>query len=202
MYGILKNSTNTGSADELASVFAAPLSITSNQPEFSSDTMSLLRVVSFQGVQRWEVEAEIMPVSTTPEHLIQSVLLGGHSSAYVRMPQTVHQEFSVECSVMDNAVANSGKINVVGISPTRGSFIRFANHNKVYIVVDSTEIAGGFELSVYPTLRKAVPANTIVQYGKRVTARMKFDTSSIRGIKYQDGILASPGTIKLIEDLK
>ena len=70
MYGVLKSSVNTGADDELASVFSTPLSINSNQPEFSSDTLSLNRVVSSQGVQRWEIEAEIMPVDNTAEHLL------------------------------------------------------------------------------------------------------------------------------------
>ena len=204
MYGILKSSVNTGADNELASVFSTPLSIVSNQPEFSSDTLSLVRMVSKQGVQRWELEAEIAPSDSPAEHLISSVLMGGHTPVYVRMPQPYRrekQQYTVPVICAASASAGSGVVIVSGNSVARGSFIKFANHNKVYLVTECIEDASEFELMLYPALRKPVPLSTSVLYADRVTAVMKYDTNVIKGIRYSDGVLSSPGTVNLLEAL-
>jgi len=204
MYGILKSSVNTGADNELASVFSTPLSIVSNQPEFSSDTLSLVRMVSKQGVQRWELEADIAPSDSPAEHLISSVLMGGHTSVYVRMPQPYQhekQQYTVPIMCAASASAGSAAVVVSGNSIARGSFIKFANHNKIYLVTECIEDASEFELKLYPALRKPVPLSTEVLYADRVTAVMKYDTNVIKGIRYSDGILSSPGTVNLLEAL-
>ena len=204
MYGILKSSVNTGADDELASVFSTPLSIVSNQPEFSSDTLSLVRMVSKQGVQRWELEAEIAPSDSPAEHLISSVLMGGHTPVYVRMPQPYRrekQQYTVPVMCAASASAGSAVVFVSGNSIARGSFIKFANHNKIYLVTECIEDASEFELRLYPALRKPVPPSTEVLYADRVTAVMKYDTNVIKGIRYSDGVLSSPGTVNLLEAL-
>jgi len=205
MYGVLKSSVNTGADDELASVFSTPLSINSNQPEFSSDTLSLNRVVSSQGVQRWEIEAEIMPVDNTAEHLLMSVLNGGHSAIYVRMPQPytkVKQEYTVPMLSVANQSSGSTSLTVSGVRPILGHFIRFTAHTKVYIVAGVVDNGDNYDIMVYPKLAKPVAINEVVQYASRVTAKMKYDSNVVRGIKYSDGVLSSPGSITLIEDLR
>jgi hypothetical protein len=90
LYGILKTATNTGADNELHSVFSAPLTITSNQPSYIQDSMNLKRFASSQGIQRWELEANIAPSNNSSNFLVHSVLNGSNTVIYVRMPQVTN----------------------------------------------------------------------------------------------------------------
>ena len=70
LYGILKDSTNTGLDSQLQCIFNAPLSVISNQPAYVQDMMSLKRVVGSQNVQRWEIEANIQPTNDSANFLV------------------------------------------------------------------------------------------------------------------------------------
>jgi hypothetical protein len=52
---------------------------------------------------------------------------------------------------------------------------------------------------VYPQLRKAVPSGTIINYQDDVIINLKYDTDTVIGMVYEDGILMDNGVIKLIE---
>ena len=62
IYGILKEGTQ-----DVIAQFAAPMSMRSNRPIFSSDTLSLKRDISERPAQRWELETNLVPLSYTAE---------------------------------------------------------------------------------------------------------------------------------------
>ena len=93
-------------------------------------------------------------------------------------------------------------INVAGLNGKDlpvGEFITFAGHSKVYIVVDSG--IDGVGVTISPPLLSNIPHNAIISYGDKVTMRGKYDTDTLLGIQYTDGILANAGQIRIIEAL-
>ena len=205
-YGILKSSTNTGIENELNVIFAAPLSVISNQPVFSSDTASLKQIVTSQNVQRWEIEANTVPTNDSSLFLTHSVVAGYGNYIYVRMPQvyrptpllTTGYAFSVSGVVPTlTSVFNITGANVNSL--VSGDFINFSNHTKVYLITNvSYTNSNTTQITIFPSLVSAATSST-VKYGVLTTLTARYEPSTQLGIKYVDGILSDPGSIKLIE---
>jgi hypothetical protein len=87
----------------------------------------------------------------------------------------------------------------------KGSFIKFSNHNKIYMTTNNIETPGGsVTLQLYPTLRSNVTANTSLYHpGSSIKPTLQYyrDLETLQGITYEDGVIVNPGTIKLIEAL-
>ena len=204
-YGILKSSSNTGSDDEILIGFAAPLNIYSNQPEYIQDGLSLSRSASSQNVQRWEIEANLMPANSNANSLIHSVANGRSSIFYVRMPQipgVVTTEGAITCGNVNDINAQINKnTDLLRVSSSgglsAGEFFQFENDSKVYLVIDGG--VGGNMIQFAPKLRKNVPGNTNLILGGRVTLQCSYDVDTRLGIMFKDGILSDPGSVKLVE---
>jgi len=84
--------------------------------------------------------------------------------------------------------------NATGVAYPKGAFVTGSN-NKVYMV--KTDAASVVDSNLYPTppsgLTYSTVANATIRYYREVT--------NLRGITFNDGILASPGTIEIIEAL-
>ncbi len=216
LYGILHTSTNTGLDSELAAVFASPLSITSNQPAFVSDTLTLRRRVSSQDVQRWEIETNLAPTSGNGGFLVHNIRAGYVEKMYVRMPQIPglkSLEAKLEADdrnahtyvvpkVLNTVVAGSNNITVTGLKGyelAAGEFIKFAGDSKVYAVIDPGVM--GSNVLIHPNLRATVYAQTEISYGSHCTLTARYDSTVALGIKFIDGILADHGTVKFVEAL-
>lgn len=205
LYGILKSSTNTGSDAELDSIFSAPTLVTSNAPQFASDSMSLRRAVSSQGVQRWEIEAELMSTVGDVSYFIHSVVNNLNNRIYVRMPSLPGLVGLVdEKSLTLGATISKGAINfsvngLTGAQLIKGEFIQFNGDNKVYVIKDPGE--NGLGAVLYPPVRSAKLVNTPIKYGKLVTLHGKYDNNNLRGFRTTDGLISSPGTVRIVEDL-
>jgi hypothetical protein len=87
LYGILSSATNTGIDAELQYVFSTPLNIVSNQPAYVQDSINLKRKANSQNLQRWEIEANIVPSVGSPNFLVHSIVNGYDSVIYLRIPQ-------------------------------------------------------------------------------------------------------------------
>jgi hypothetical protein len=212
LYGILKSATNTGIESELAAIFAAPLSVSSNQPAFVSDTISLRRRVASQDAQRWEVESSIKPTNDSAAFIVSSIVAGYTEKIYARMPQ-IYGIKSLESQIDDTgevltlttvgtASIGSNIFTCTGIRShnfASGEFIQFDTDSKVYIVIDPG--VNGVGVIISPKLRLPVYPDTIVKFGSKVTLAARYDTTMTLGMKYIDGILVDPGTIKLVEAL-
>lgn len=219
MYGILSSSINTGSVAELAAVFMAPLSISSNVPGFALDTINLKRRASSSQNQRWEIEAAIQPTNDSTSFMVHNLTHGFHKTFFVRMPQPyirghgaggISRKTPVGCPmslqpVLALATGYSAGTSVIDINGLgnynmlAGEFITFVGDPKVYMVTDPG--VKGVGVGIYPSLRKAKSENTEVVYGDRVTMRAYYDNDNTFGIRYSDGVLTDPGTYKIVEAL-
>lgn len=201
-YGVLKSSINTGLDSELQYTFLTPLSITSNQPAFSHDTMNLRRKVFKQNVQRWEIEAEIEYAndSRSANFFVHSVMSGNTERVYVRMPQVYNLNTSSATIEVGNTLSRGTNImSITGAnSMVYGEFIKFGNHDKVYLVIDGG--SGGNDVKIFPSLLADVPVGTSINT-TIVTMRAYYDSDVIFGLRYSDGIMTKPGSIKLVEAL-
>lgn len=223
-FGILNHvneRTNSAGADgstelitdnDIQSKFVAPLQIMSNRPVFSSDTLSLKRVSFQQPVQRWEIETNLMPTNDGAPLLAHSVVLGKTGAFDIRMPQPYTLKYSdadystfLAQKPRQQSLAGSNRIwfnSVPNIQENQ--FIRFNGHSKVYLVVLTGTDPGNSNypfIDVFPNLVLTVPADTNIFRGGNVVMKVYYDDSVQAGIKYTDGILADPGSVKLIEAL-
>lgn len=206
LYGVLKTSSNTGLDSELAYIFATPLSILSNQPVFKSDSISGIRKVASRNVQRWEIEATVVPTNNDAGFAAHSIKNGFDKIIYIRMPQIYRSVNSMttpgmSLTLQNNIFINDNIISFAGLSGqlALGEMITFNGDPKVYMVVDTG--SNGINAEIYPRVRKNIAAGTTISYGGNVVLRARYDDSVSIGIRYEDGILMSPGSYKFIEAL-
>jgi hypothetical protein len=195
MYGIYENGS-------VIARFVVPMSVKSNQPIFSSDTLSLKRHVTRRSVQRWEIETNLEPLAGGAEDLFVNLVTKGYSDVVtVLVPQNYGAKQKRTSVSTPTAVGSAGTnvitvTNNAGLIP-KGTFIRFANHSKVYML--TAPLVGSGPMSIYPTLR--APVNNTFNFRDDVIMDCLYDTDTITGMVYQDGILMDVGTVKLIEKL-
>jgi hypothetical protein len=199
LYGILKDATNYGWDNQLAGVFAAPLQLKSNVPVFVSDTLSLKRFVAGQAAQRWEIEARIAPTNDSVDFMMNSILNGHFNKIYVRMPQPVTPAIQAipgsTSMVLVNAVASNTSITSNGTHVV-GEFIKFNTSAKVHMV---KKILAAGVIEIFPGLLANTPSTSIIMRGGWVTMEAYYDTDTVSGMIYSDGMLQDPGSIKLVE---
>jgi hypothetical protein len=205
-YGILSSSTNTGRDSELITRFSTPLSVISNQPAFVSDAASLRRVVSSQNVQRWEIETNLEPTNDSSKFLVHNVRNGYNNIIYIRMPQVYRPASqrlptTLTLTLSAGAAAGASVINIAGLGSREmvaGEFITIGTTDKkVYLVTDAG--SSGTGVGIFPPLNSAKSSGNAVNYGSKVTMQARYDPTMSLGIKYSDGILSDPGSIKLVE---
>jgi hypothetical protein len=204
MYGVLKTSTNTGLDSELQYIFSAPLAVRSNQPAFISDTLSLKRKTNSQNVQRWEIEADIMPTNDSSNFLVHSVLNGHTNVFYLRIPQVftpTKLSQTLSLSMINTKAQGSSTIDLTGLGALdlTGQFINFAGDSKVYLI--TSKGTSGIGVGISPSLISTVTAGTLLVTGDKVTMYARYDADTQLGITYTDGVLSSQGSVKFIEAL-
>ena len=127
MYGIYENG-------EVIAQFAAPLTIRSNQPVFVSDTLSLKRFISRRSAQRWEIDAGLIPQSTSAQNLMVSLVTKGYSETVtIIVPQNygVIKARTATGTATGTGSAGSSSVTVsglIGLIP-KGTFVKFSNHS-------------------------------------------------------------------------
>lgn len=187
----------------------APLSITSNEPVYDVDTVSLSKQRATQGAQRWEVAFTTATSDATEADMLVGVIDSITSAEVMPMPQlpsvSKANTSSLVLAISANASGGASSVTVVsdGII-SKGSFIKFNNHDKVYLVTADVA-AGTVPVSIYPSLRSAVTTSdaflTSNSAGTAVSLRYYRDVSNLRGLTFTDGILSSTGTVNLVEAL-
>lgn len=194
-YGIYDNGT-------LIARFVAPLTVRSNQPIFMSDTLSLKRQVGRRSAQRWEIEAKLEPLTSDANGLFVNLVTKGNSETVtVRMPQNFGVISKRTSTSTPTAVGSMGSSSVTvtgnsGFIP-KGTFVRFSNHSKIYMLTQDLTNNGTMQL--YPSLRIAVSGS--FTHRDDVDMPALYDTDVVTGMVFTDGIMMDVGTIKLIERL-
>lgn len=198
MAGILENG-------KLITRFVAPMSIISNRPVFVADTLSLRRQTTSQGVQRWEIKTNVEPSNSSADLLVHSVTNSFDNIIDIQMPQVYRVgnlgTTTTSIITVNSSTVNKGSTQVVitgnnGII-RKGEFIQFANHDKVYMVTKDLQNNG--TLNIFPNLITNIPLGIVISYGNNVVLKARYDTDSIQGIVFTDGILSDPGTLTFVE---
>lgn len=202
MYGILNDS------GEVIVGFTAPLTIKSNQPAFSTDTLSLHRFVSVSPAQRWEITCGLEPQVHEASDLMVHLVTKGYSTVFeILCPQnvgnvhnTTFQNASGSTVTVDAASANATQVYVRGGKGLlkKGRYIRFAGASKVYMT--TTDLTDSGLVGVFPPLRNSIPGSTALTFDG-VRMRVTYDLDVVSGMSYRDGILMDIGSVKLIEAL-
>jgi len=180
--------------------FVAPLQVTSNKPVFTSDALDLSRNAVASSAQRWEIQTNVEPLVRNAQDIFVHLIEHGHTTAFnIICPQNYGAVLARTSNSTPTAVGakGSGTVTVTnneGMIP-RGTFIKFANHSKIYMTMRPRADNG--QLSIYPPLRVAV--NTTFTHRDDVIMPVKYDTDVIIGMVFTDGIVQDPGTLKLIE---
>lgn len=183
--------------------FVAPLTVKSVQPVFSSDTMSLKRRISKRAVQRWEIQANLMPLSFGGHTLMVDLVTKGKDTEVTAvMPQNYGVIKARTNSATPSATGTAGatSITVIGVSGIipRGTFIRFANHSKVYMTTNDR--SGNGIINIFPELR-ATLTGQLMHCNDDVILSCYYDLEQVSGMVYTDGILMDLGQITLVEKL-
>lgn len=201
-YGILKSASNTGADSDLAAIFVAPIAITSFSPSLNSDTLSLKIIRSRNPSQRWEISAAIHPGMLAVDYFLKTIVAGESDTVFVRMPPVLGSVpipaatvFTVSSAAA--AGANTLQVSSSGVNLSSALFITFPGDPKVYTVVSHISTT----LTIYPKLRKSVASGAVLTHSDAVVMSAILSGDTLKGISFSDGILSSPGTVKLAEDI-
>jgi hypothetical protein len=126
------------------------------------------------------------------------------------MPQllSVDKKVTVTNSGVPSTTASGSSSVLINFSQAgkllpKGSFIKFSNHSKIYMVTENiTTQTTVVAVPIYPSLKVGVTNNQLVYHsGSSVKPTLQYyrDLETLQGIIYEDGVLVNPGTIKLIE---
>ena len=193
MYGIYVGGT-------VVARFVTPMTVRSNRPVFSSDTLSLKRQSSRRSAQRWEIETQLEPLSVNAQELFVDLVIKGYSEAIqVVMPQNYGVIKARTSTGTPTAVGTVGTNSVAvtgntGLIP-KGTFVKFNGSTKVYMT--TLDLTGNGTLGVYPNLLASTSGVFTCKDDVIMTA--VYDLDTVIGMTYTDGILMDAGTVKIIE---
>ena len=184
--------------------FVVPMTMRPNEPIFASDAISLKRYTARRNVQRWELETKLEPLTSGANDLFSLLVVAGHTDiVQIVVPQNIGVQMARTSTSTPTATGVAGANSITVASNTgiiaRGTFIKFANHNKIYML--KAAINGNGAVGIYPNLVQAVPAGTVFQHRDDVIMNTTIDTDTILGMVFEDGLIQDLGTLKFIESL-
>ena len=188
--------------------FAAPMTVRSNQPIYSSDTLSLKRQSTRRSAQRWEIETNLEPLTGGANDLFVDIVSKGYDEVvYVKMPQNIGA-INARGNAQTVSVSSLSDLNYVTVSNNvfegksnlipSGTFFTISGIQKVYMTIGNR--LGDGTIQVYPAL-KEIFSNRQMNIYNNVIGEFYYDLDTIRGMVFTDGILMDNGTVKLVEAL-
>jgi len=187
----------------------APLMFKSTDVVISSETANLKTLIHKTDAQRWDLSFGIV-ADNNEANILTAMIENSYTVKSMEMPQlkSVADLTTLTGQLTTSQAYAAGSSTIIatntsgGLLP-KGSFIQFANHSKIYIIKEDWA-ANGNPIVIYPNLRLAVNISTQVNYfgffNPPIFNYLR-DDNEVSGITYQDGILASIGTITLKEAL-
>ena len=181
----------------------APLNIRSNEPVYEMTSVSLKTQRATQGAQRFELSFSVAGSAATEGELMASAITSLTSTDTMVMPQlpSVAATNTSNTTLDINATAAVGDASVTvqnnGVL-SKGSFIKFSNHDKIYMVTAAVS-GGSVAVSIYPTLRTALTTADYMKTGSSALLTYYRDLDNVQGINFIDGILSNQGSVSLIE---
>jgi len=139
----------------------APLTVASNEPVYEVDTVSLSKQRASQGAQRWELAFKTVSSGETEADMLVGVITGLSTATTMTMPQipSVVAGNTAGVSLVINAGVAAGLSSVIIASDgiiKKGSFIKFSNHDKVYMVTADVAAIGTLTGSIDATASTSV----------------------------------------------
>jgi len=204
MYGIYDGGV-------LIAKFVAPMAVRSNHPVFTTDTLSLSRLISRRTAQRWEIETRLEPLSNSAQDLFVHLVTKGYSSTFTILTPQNYGALQARTSTSTPTTTGTANANAsiaviatgtnTGLIP-KGTFFKFSNpgHSKVYMTTANiTDSTPGQTINFYPPLKTSVPTGTTIIFKDDVQMTCYYDTDVISGMVYTDGILMDIGQIRIVE---
>lgn len=186
------------------SPIVAPLTVTSEEPAFVGDSISLRRTVASQKSQRWRLTFSVQPDIEKAGALFVDAVTTANDKSTMTMPQLVDvaKNLSVNgASLTASGAAGDGSVTITGTAGTipAGTFIQFSDHDKIYVV--TADFSSG-SMSVFPTLRQAVSGSVYYPgFSTEPTLSYWKDEEEVKGVTYEDGILAGLYQLSILEAL-
>ena len=182
----------------------APLTITSNEPVYETLSVGMSTQRASQNAQRWELsfavtghggnEADMMLASITDMDTVGTMVMPQLPSVVRSNTISNLRSISASAAIGDDVVY----INSDGVL-SKGTFIKFGNHDKLYMVTTTTTTSGTVEVGIYPSLRSTITTANAIKTGSSVLLSYYRDVSNVRGITFEDGVISNPGLISLVE---
>lgn len=145
------------------------IEITDNEAVFMSEAQSLQTNARSIDGHRWEISGTYPLLTRAQAATVMAYIksVRGSSSTFTLvLPEYSNANGTVSGTVLANGAAAAGATSVTidGITGqiNAGDFVKFANHNKVYMVTADRNGAGA--MSISPPLREAVADNEGVTY--------------------------------------
>ena len=189
----------------------APMTIMSNEPMFDVDTVSLKKQRASQNAQRWELSFNTIAEPSTQVDLFLSSVETLDTVTSMIMPQLPRVDELYTLTQTSTGVNGSFSAGVSAVSISaatttgflpKGSFINFSNHSKVYVTTsDTTFTSGAVDVNLYPALRTSITSTDFLRTNSECQLNYLRSIDQQTGITFTDGVLASVGTIDLIEAL-
>lgn len=174
-----------------ASPEASNVSATSLQPNLMSETRSGRRQVRSIGSQRWALTLSYNPMTRAEFMPIYAFVIaqkGQYDTFTIAPPVISSTSGTASGTVTTNASASAGaaSVSLTGLTGTlkAGDFIKFANHNKVYML--TADRSGSGSASIEPPLLTAVGSGVGVTYNNvPFTVRLDNDVQQYKLSGYE-----------------
>jgi hypothetical protein len=199
-YGILKDKPVNNPARELIAIFATPLSVTSEPPAVVAETINFKRHVMEQTAQRWVIESDLNPFDEPPDLMSHRLDNGETKTIFVQFPQPYSKsdlQGSSGVKLIAAATRRSTELLIAGTLIPNTFICIGETPGKIYLV---TSFKPG-SCTIFPSLRKDQPIDAPIYHGKDAIMLANYDSDFVRGMKYENGILATPGQIRLVEEV-
>jgi len=190
----------------------APVTFRSNQTVWTVDKLDKSIDRTVHPAQRWELSFGI--ITDTKENLAFNALTTDFGSKNQMIMPSLNYAAAIstakpsatQIKVSAGASAGVSTINIKNSSTLCGArigtFIKFANHNKIYVLTGNTSIPDSdpsHPITFFPALKYAVDADVTVTFYDDVVLNYYYDDSMMQGITYRDGILTGIDRISIIE---
>jgi hypothetical protein len=196
----------------------APFTITSNEPMFDADTVSLKKQRATQNAQRWEISFSTVGTPDTVQDMLIAAVSQNQLTSTMIMPQlpAVSDKFTLEnanavlttvVSIHVSASVGDSSIDVKTLNRSgtlpKGCFFKFSSHDKLYMTTSDTVFDGTTNptINFYPSLRSNATTAHQVRLGDAARLTYYKSVDNMSGITFTDGVLSNSGTIELLEAL-
>ncbi|WP_069299895.1 hypothetical protein [Neptunicoccus sediminis] len=190
-----------------------PYNLIDNKTVFVNESLNKKRTTIALDGQRFDINFSIEP-SHDPSELMVAHMADFHKTETMIFPQSLGMEekrtYNGNLVVKNNVSAGADQIVVNSTTDNgttkklpAGYFIKFSGHNKIYMVTNIMHLNSTNDktLKIYPKLQKNVDASETVKFGDDVIYTYERDLKTARGMSFIGGVLATTGTINLVEKI-